>query len=523
MRDVADLLLAVAEGWQGTGTLPTRVSFPRERFTGDTSHDTGGVPALAIAGLLADDPATVLGAALTAVLTPADGSAPPPSASGVGGADGHLGVGLRVGLAAAAANPGDVSVDAGLRVDVTRVPLSAPPAPLPDLATRTRVEIRVDRRDGWLVDPPDGQGVRLRRAELGVTVESGSGAQPVSADATFFDAGIDSPTAAVLTLGDTGADRLLSAVAGALSTAGPGGTAVVDALLALGVAAQDGSDTAVVLADAVQRLRTDPGGYLGPRLRTALDSTPGQLGLQGPPGGPWTAVNPTAPLTFELATDRLTVQLTELDLAGAQLSTGIVRLFGNGTAQRTLALTTGTAALRFDPATGTLVLSTDLGDPVTLLPAPGAAAGGPGQSSTAALAGRLAPLLLELMLTSVGAAALGDRLGPGWTLGPLAELLTHPGRVLGPLLDGDRIGGLLQAVSGLLGAAPAAGTGLALPGGLVLSAAGHPGQLSLRTGSPFVVPGSSAGGVGGADGGGPSGSLAAELDVALGSTSGAPD
>jgi hypothetical protein len=506
IRDVTDQLLAVAEGWQATSTLPARISYPRERFTGDISHDTGGVPALAIAGQLAADPATELGAALATVLTPAgltpaDGPGTPPS---------HLGIGLRVGLAGAVTAPGAVSVDAGLRVDVARVSLSAQPASLPDLAARARVEIRVDRPGGWLIDPPDGQGVRLRRAELGVTVESGSGAGPVSADATFFDAAIDSPTTPVVTLGDTGADRLLSAVADALATAGPGGTAVLDALIALGVATQDASGNPVVLADAVQRLRTDPGGYLGPRLRTALDSTPGQLGVQGSSGGPWTATAPALPLTFELATDRLTVRLTELDLAGAQLSAEVVRLFSDGTAQQTLALTWGSAALRFDPATGTLVLDTGLGDPVTLVPGPAATQ----------LAGHLAPHLLELMITSVGAAALAGRLGPGWTLGPLAQLLVHPGQVLCPLLDGDRIGGLLQALSGLLAgltaAAPAPGQqpGLALPGGLVLNASGQPGQLSLRTEPPLAVPG--------IDGGQP-GSLTVELDIGLARTSGAPD
>src|SRR5205085_4530934 len=108
---------------------------------------------------------------------------------------------------------------------------------------------------------------------------------------------------------------------------------------------------------------------------------------QGPPGGPWTASEPAPPLTFELATDRLTVGLTGLNLAGARLSADLVRLFGDGTAQLTLDLTGSSAALRLDPVAGTLVLSTDLADaqdPVTLVPRP------------PDLAARLAPLLFEL-------------------------------------------------------------------------------------------------------------------------------
>ena len=143
----------------------------------------------------------------------------------------------------------------------------------------------MDRPGGWLLDPPDGKGVRLRRAELGVTVESGSGAGPVRAEAVFFDAGADSPTVPVVTLADVGADRLLSAVVDALATAGPGGTAVIDALVALGVVAQDTSALAVRRAAAVQRLRADAGGYLVP-ARNVLDTTPASWPCRGRREGP---------------------------------------------------------------------------------------------------------------------------------------------------------------------------------------------------------------------------------------------
>ena len=61
LRDALDHLLAAAEGWQATSTLPTPLAYPRERFTGDSDHGTGGVPALAIAGQLSDDLLTRFG------------------------------------------------------------------------------------------------------------------------------------------------------------------------------------------------------------------------------------------------------------------------------------------------------------------------------------------------------------------------------------------------------------------------------------------------------------------------------
>ena len=122
-----------------------------------------------------------------------------------------------------------------------------------------------------------------------------------------------------------------------------------------------------------------------------------------------------------------------------------------------------------------------------------------------AVAGRLAPLLIQRLVTAVAGAALTDRLGPGWTLGPLTQLLVHPGQVLAPLLDGDRVGAVLEALSALIGAPPTSGQ-VALPGGLVLRAAGRPGRVSLRTEPPFAVPGVA---------GGPPGTVELELDVDL--------
>ena len=65
-------------------------------------------------------------------------------------------------------------------------------------------------------------------------------------------------------------------------------------------------------------------------------------------------------------------------------------------------------------------------------------------------------------------------------------------------------GQLLVALAGALG--QPAGTGLTLPGGLVLSASGRPAQLTVRTDPPFAFPGPA---------GGPNGSVAVELELTL--------
>ena len=75
------------------------------------------------------------------------------------------------------------------------------------------------------------------------------------------------------------------------------------------------------------------------------------------------------------------------------------------------------ASLRWDTAAGSLVLvPAGAAEPVTLVPAPTARRSPP--SSALLLVGRL--------VAAMAGAALVARLGPGWQLGPIAELLTPP-------------------------------------------------------------------------------------------------
>lgn len=495
LRDVLDHLVARTEGWQPTATLPTPVAYPRERFVGDIDHGTGGVPALAIAGQLAGDPTVQLGAALAHALTSGDGGRLPT----------HIGLGVRVGPVGPQTALGEVTVDAGLRVDTTRIPMvpgsdsQTPPA-------RIAVEIRIDRPGGWLVDPAGSQGVCVRRADIGVVVEVGAGAAPVQTTAVFYDAAVDGPTRPQVTMADPAGARLFDALVTAAAAGGDAGTALVDALVAVGLAARDATGAVTVVADALDAVQADPAAFLGSRVRTALATGAGLFGVAGPAGGPWTTTDPDLPLALELADDHLTVRLAALRAAGVTLSGDLTWTDGAATARISVtAAGASGASLRWDTAEGTLsLIPAPPGEPVTLVPNPGGSV----------LVERLGRLLLEQLATAVVGAALLDRLGPGWELGSLTELLFHPERALladGSQLDGDRVGALLRLLDGLIGVpVPGAGvadeTGLRLPGGLVLQASGRPCRLSLSTDPPIDVPG---------PGGGPDGTVSVDLDLSV--------
>jgi hypothetical protein len=519
-RDAVDHLLAAAEGWQATATLPTRLTYPRERFTGDSNHATGGVPALAIAGQLTDDLLAGIGATLAQALTTGATGARPPT---------HLGVGLRVGPLASERQIGGVHVDVGLRVDATRLPLLAlldPHAPPPP-PRRVAVEVRVDRPGGWLVER---SGIRVRRAEMVLSLLSSQlrAEQRQKLEVTFHDAAVDAPTAPRVTLADPSGARLLGAVVAEVAASGDAGVALVDTLVALGLADRDAAGAVTVVTDAVDALLADPAAFLGSRARAALAGGAALFGVTGPAAGPWTATDPDLPLAVELRPDQLTVRLAALEVAGVTLA-GELTWSATSTAPDITLTASGTgASLRWDTAADTLVIVPGpSADPVTLVPSPGGTA----------LAAQLGPLLVERLVAATAGAALLDRLGPGWELGSLTEIVTHPERLLfdGPQLDGDRIGALLGLLAEAIGvpaipaggggggtdvppgpddgpggpggpggdptsavltaADPTDGIGIPLPGGLVLRASGRPCRLSLRTEPPFALPGEGALGV----------------------------
>ena len=253
-------------------------------------------------------------------------------------------------------------------------------------------------------------------------VEVGDGAGPVQATALFHDAAIDAPTTPRVTLADPAARACWARSSPRRRPpAAKGGAALADALVALGLAARDAAGTVTVVTDAVDAMQADPAAFLGRRARAALAAGADLFGVTGAPEGPWTASDPDLPLAVELAPDHLTVSLAALEAAGVVLSGELTWAAPAATPRISLTATGVGASLRWDTAAGSLVLVPGpSADPVTLVPSPGGEA----------LAARLGPLLVEQLVAATAGAALLDRPGPGWELGPLAELLIHPDRAL---------------------------------------------------------------------------------------------
>ena len=92
----------------------------------------------------------------------------------------------------------------------------------------------------------------------------------------------------------------------------------------------------------------------------------------------------------------------------------------------------------------------------------------------------LAAAVPRLLLASGLSALLAAAGGPRVRVGALDALLADPGATLAAALDGPHLTQLLQAVSGALGNPP--GPGLALPGGLQITASGtNPLTIQLAT------------------------------------------
>jgi hypothetical protein len=474
-----------------TGTPPVAAAYPVGAFVRTTTDlDLGGVPALAIGSRLSGDIVALLAAALQQVAQNRAAAATTPT---------HLGVGWRTALGLPATAPDAVQADAWLRVDAGRIRLSsnaaAPEPPRP--ANAARVQVRLSRPAGWLAGSPTsftGLGLpmieaRARWAELGLAITPGSGATVELAPyATVADGSVRGvPVTGVLGSPDlaAGLGAVFQAI-GAVPPA-PGGRlgAVLDALAAIGLVAEDPGGGVGLVTDAVASLLVDTAGYLGPRVRTAMASADGLLGISGSPAGPFT-IDLGRNLALTVATDPWQVTLS----SGAG-GTSLGPLVANLTAS--LALPAFTPSLSLDVAYGRVAfaLSQPAGtlrltappwtDGLDLLPV------GSGATQRAVRD----ELLPRLVLSSAMSALLEQAVGLGGAVGAIDALLAGAGSWLsgsgafgagggGPGLDGAKIGALLSALGRAVTGSPV--TGLPLPGGLTLTATGgDPLVLSVAT------------------------------------------
>jgi large repetitive protein len=474
------------------GTPPVPLVYPLASFGPATATDTGGVPALALAGRLPGGLLAALGEAVDRLA----GAVPPVTAAPT-----HLAVGLRTALDVPAAPDGDVAVAATVQADVGRVPLERGTAEPARSARRIIVGLSLDRPGGWLVGDAGAGAIpveaRVRRAALGLVLEPGpDGAVRAEPYARFDEAAFRGPTADLVGLHDPTAAAVFGAVMRAVSrpkpAAGTAAAALLDALTALGITTTDPAGGMAVAADALAAITTDPGGYLLPRLRAALDRPEGLLGLAGPAGGPWARQLPGVRLSLAAGEGKWTLGLATTTANGdqplalgddAHLSAAATLRLPAFAAEATAAVDLAGVRLAGELPDGSLTAEIPgLAGPVALLPR--------------APAGGTAALVPALALAATGAALLEAALPAGMPLAPAWGLVAAPGRWLAAGLRGGSgtlsratLSALLNAAAQLLGQPP--GSGLSLPGGLRLTAEGEPATLRLATQAPVAVPGGS--------------------------------
>ncbi|MDF1489003.1 alpha/beta hydrolase [Tessaracoccus caeni] len=460
---LAGLLDGSGGGWGG----PVRPGW----FAGAELGLVDAVPRFAIGSRLGGDlPGLLAGSTVVGLA----GGAPPT----------HLGFGVRLGLATPEAEDDDgVVFAADARVDLARLRLTPDAAEPPRPATAVTISTTTSRPDGWLVG--DGMlaegplGARVRRVEAGVTVTAGPEIRPWL---RLVDASIDAtPVRDVVALGDEALRAALDAVVAELSAADdPAADAALNLLEAAGalVATADGRRASVqgilALATAPTRTLTERRAALIAALRAIVgDPDLTDIDLGGLDPGALSVSLPELPLRLSLDDATMTIRLETtpaIELAGPFLLAGRLDLD-----TRTLAVTLD-ASLAAGPVTvrrsadGTVTATASpyLAEPMVLRP-----------FDPPRLAAQLEQLIPDLAVSAVVAAVLDESAESGITVGPISALVRDPvgwlrdaSGLVTPegLLDGDRINDLLRSIGDALGLDDS--QGLALPGGMLLTASG---------------------------------------------------
>lgn len=461
---------------QGGGSTPVP---PRPRAAADP------VPGLAIPGVLDGDLLADLAGAAAARFADALATAAAPRQAAFG---------LRWRSVLAGDEPEALAAELDLRVDAWRASLGTPAAAGP---RAIELRLRLRREGGWLVGGPgDDTPLRLRWAEFGARVaEAEGGGFAVQPILRLHEVG--APLRAcveadeLIALAEALPARLpFEADADADAEAGSADALLVALLRAAGLLVRDATGRSAWSVEALIALLREPAAWLGERLPALVDVLAERLGAE-PAADGWSLRPGDGPLAIMLTRAPWALQLRTQDLAGAagelalapglglavEASLGLPGFAASAAARLRL----GGAVLGWDAAAGTLMLDDgSAASALTLLPAPA------GPLLRDALLQRLPPLLAGGLASAVLEAATDGRL----RLRGLARLFAAPADWLrstdgfgaaGGGFDAGRIGGLLAAIGRAVdpAAPPAPGT-LALPGGLVLTAAGgDPLQLAL--------------------------------------------
>ena len=479
LQDALTHLLNAIDGYlppASIGGLPVPWPYPVDDFAGAPSTDTGGVPALALGGLLGGatgvDLMGGLQAAAAAVLSAFTAAAPT-----------HLGYGVQAGLSLGAVTSVDAA--ATVRLDIGRVPLTSAAAEPDRPAQAMSVTLALSRAGGWLVGGPLSYAgpsqppvyTRVRSAQLAFSVILAGQKLSGTPSAALLDASYGGTTADTVGWADARLQPLLGSVFAAISPAMPPASSSLGALLtalqALGIAVVDAQGAVGISSDALNALTVDPVGYLAPKVGAGLAS----LGFGAGTAGSYSLPLGTLPLEVFVQTAPATIGLrTTAAVTGLDLTSGVGLEFTAGLALATMTptvtatLSAGSAALSYGSGTLTLQGPPELGS-LQLYPVP----------SAASIEAALAAALPGFLLSSAASALIEAMLGPGYVISGITSFLSSPGQWLvgsnalgnGTVLDPAKVSQLLTAI----------GT---LPAGLTLTASGtNPTVLALATGTPL--------------------------------------
>lgn len=464
-------------------------------FSGAGSTDTGTVSALALGGSLTVDLLASLKQAVAAMSTAAAGAATP--------APTHIGFGLRSGLSLGSTAVGDVDASAAVRIDAFRVALSNPAAPIARPEHAASVRIGLSRPGDWLLggassyDPTRGfSDVRVRWAELGVDITENAGALSVTPSAMLYQASFHGPmNTGAFVFNDAQSQPLLGAVFQGITAIAPIATSslagLLNALEALGITVPDPHGGIGLSGDAWSAISVDVGGYLGPRLATALTSGIGES--IGPSAGPWVFEIDDLPLELYVS-----LAPAKIGLRTAPAPNGVLQLASNASlgfdlgilipqfsASVTATFQIGAFTLAWSNGTVAAGAAPWL-PPVTLFP-----------FSASTLEASLSNALPRLLLSGTFTAILEGILGPGYQIPPIDSFFSSPGQTLqgssalgsGTGLSAPKINQLLQIIAHALHLP--SGSGLNLPANIQLIAEGtgtvaDPTALHLLTTAPLA-------------------------------------
>jgi hypothetical protein len=415
----------------------------------------------------------------------------------------HFAVGARLQLDLPAAEAGEIAVLANVRVDAARFALGGAASAM--VRPAQAVDLRIDvlrEGDGWLVGGPGPETpLRLRRAEIGATVEPAEGGG-IRVKPRFLLHEVGAPVRASVDLVEALSDPAAIVARLPLSSARPAsGSApalLVDLLQAFGAIATDGSGALALAVDELAAIASRPMERLGPRLPAALDVLAAFLGATRI-GDSWMLQLAAAPIELAVAQNPWSLSVRTHDPATGAATLELAPGFGVGieaattlpafAATATAQLSLGEAILTWSSAAGTLTLSDSSSPaPLTLLPSP------PAEVLRAELARRLPGIAISGVLSGVLSALAGGsvrvrgigrllRDPGGWVLSP-----DGLGTASGDRLDATRVAALLDAAGRALGLQTAGG--ISLPAGLTLAVAGPDpvtftldGGIALGTGT----------------------------------------